>query len=75
MSDWLTKRRAMLSAFAVAAFLIAGCNAPSTATDDSTDSAKQSVPADESADTPKNPAGQKNVTFEVGGMNKKLDIY
>ena len=60
---------------AVAALLIAGCDTPTTATDDSAGSAKQSVPKDESNHALKKPAGQKNVTFYVAGMNEKLDIY
>jgi hypothetical protein len=46
---------------AVAALLIAGCDASSTPTDRSTDSAKT-------------PAGQKDVTFYVAGMNARLNI-
>ncbi len=67
------KRRAML--LMLATLLIAGCDAPSTATDDSAGSAKQSVPQDDSTDALKNLPGQKNVTIYVAGMNDRLNIF
>ena len=72
MIDLSTKRLVML--LAVAALLIAGCDTPTTATDDSAGSAKQSVPKDDSTDALKKPTGQKNVTFFVAGMNERLKI-
>ena len=45
-----------------ALLLIAGCDAFSTPTDQSTDSEEQS-------------AGRENVTFYVAGMNERLKIY
>ena len=59
---------------AVAALFLAGCDTPTTATDDSADSAKQSVPQNDSTDALKKPTGQKNVTFFVAGMNGRLKI-
>jgi len=59
VSNPLIRSRAIL--LAVAALLIAGCDASSTPTDRSTDSAKT-------------PAGQKDVTFYVAGMNARLNI-
>ena len=72
MIEPLKRRRAIL--MAVAVVLIAGCDIPSAATDDSAGSAKQSVPEDDSNDALKKLAGQKNVTFYVAGMNKRLKI-
>ncbi|MCH9002345.1 MAG: hypothetical protein IIC02_07200 [Planctomycetes bacterium] len=72
MIDPLTKRLVML--LAVAALFLAGCDTPTTATDDSVDSAKQSVPQNDSTDALKKPTGQKNVTFFVAGMNERLKI-
>ena len=60
MSDPLTRSRAVL--LAVAALLIAGCDALSTSTDQPTDSEEQS-------------AGREDVTFYVKGMNDRLNIY
>ena len=72
MTDPSIKRRATL--LAVAALLISGCDAPSAATDDSAGSAKQSVPEDDSTGSVEKPAGQRDVTFYVAGMNEKLKI-
>lgn len=60
MSDTLTRGRALL--LAIAALWIAGCDASSTRSDQSTDSKEQS-------------AGRENVTFYVAGMNERLKIY
>ncbi|MCH8922551.1 MAG: hypothetical protein IIA67_05320 [Planctomycetes bacterium] len=73
MSDPSIKGRLFL--LAAAALLIAGCDASSTATDDSIGSASQTVPEDDSTDSLKQPVGQKNVTFYVAEMNEKLGIY